>query len=49
MFQFPSVNELRARFAEAKYIVEQDTIRQVYRRRKARTHPDRRPTGLQQN
>jgi len=26
----PSVNELRARFAEAKYIVEQDTIRQVY-------------------
>ena len=27
---FPSVNELRAKFAEAKYIVEEDTIRQVY-------------------
>lgn len=27
---FPSVNELRARFAEAKYVVEEDTIRQVH-------------------
>jgi MoxR-like ATPase len=27
---FPSVNELRASFAAAKYIVEEDTIRQVY-------------------
>jgi len=27
---FPSVNELRAKFAEAKYIVDDDTIRQVY-------------------
>jgi len=27
---FPSVNELRAKFAEARYIVEEDTIRQVY-------------------
>ena len=27
---FPSVNELRAKFAEAKYIVEEDMIRQVY-------------------
>ena len=27
---FPSVNELRAKFAEARYIVDQDTIRQVY-------------------
>ena len=25
-----SVNELRARFTEAKYIVEEDTIREVY-------------------
>jgi len=30
MSPFPSVNELRAKFAEAKYIVEEDTIRQVY-------------------
>ena len=27
---FPSVNELRAKFAEAKYILEEDTIWQVY-------------------
>jgi len=27
---FPSVNELRAKFAEAKYIVDDDAIRQVY-------------------
>jgi len=27
---FPSVNELRVKFAEARYIVDQDTIRQVY-------------------
>ena len=27
---FPPVNELRAKFAEARYIVEEDTIRQVY-------------------
>ena len=27
---FPSVNELRAEFAEARYIVDDDTIRQVY-------------------
>ena len=26
----PSVNELRAKFAEARYIVEEDTFRQVY-------------------
>ena len=30
MSPFPSVNELRAKFAEAKYIFEEDTIRQVY-------------------
>ena len=27
---FPSVNELRAKFAEARYLVEENTIRQVY-------------------
>jgi hypothetical protein len=27
---FPSVNELRAKFAEARNIVDDDTIRQVY-------------------
>ena len=27
---FPSVNELRAKFAEARYLVEEDTIRQVH-------------------
>ena len=27
---FPSVNELRTKFAEAKYILEEDTIWQVY-------------------
>jgi MoxR-like ATPase len=27
---FPSLNELRAKFAEARYLVEEDTIRQVH-------------------
>jgi MoxR-like ATPase len=27
---FPGVDELRTKFAEARYIVDEDTIRQVY-------------------
>jgi MoxR-like ATPase len=30
MFQFPSVNELRAKFAEARYLLDEDTIQQVH-------------------
>ena len=30
MFEFPSVNELRAKFAKANYILEEDMIQQVY-------------------
>jgi hypothetical protein len=29
---FPSVNELRAKFTQAKYIIDDDTIRQVHLR-----------------